>query len=523
MSIGKKESAASVTRSQIARQTTLLAYRTLLKAVVKIDRSPHAVRDYGGDLILLCLNRFEASLRKQFSTMRKARGLRGVLRASFDGTLLLQQGQLTDRLDVAIEAIPIAERIAKVAEELESGKLKVSEWSSLDKALVKVGAYFPGMEAEDPQRGLEKMWEMAEGGDADAQFKVACFLLDGSTSDELSEPLAHMLGEGANGGDRLSADEQASAGDSTLKSTAIEFLVNASQAGHVGAQSRLQSMHAKGETDGLVAEGTDEQGYAEVVRRAETGDAASMTQYGMMLMRGDYVAKDSAKAFQLFTDAVEQGDTYALLCLGGMYRDGNGIEQDLEKAVELFERAQMHDRADVNMRSTAALCVGEALGLQAARLQVGYECPVDAERALGLYQRAAALGNATAQATLGVMYYQGEGVAKDAAKALRLLHAAVEQDEPQALFALGFLAFTGEGQVNPDPMRAFKLFERLIAHADVDPDLKQNAEQMLTILRPMLGMPAAPPQPTILTEAGKAPKQFARIMPAPPAGVGHLH
>ena len=42
------------------------------------------------------------------------------------------------------------------------------------------------------------------------------------------------------------------------------------------------------------------------------------------------------EAFKLYKEAVTQGETYAVLCLGKMYMSGLGVEQDYSKAIELY-------------------------------------------------------------------------------------------------------------------------------------------------------------------------------------------
>ena len=58
---------------------------------------------------------------------------------------------------------------------------------------------------------------------------------------------------------------------------------------------------------------------------------------------------------------------------------------------------------------------------------------------------AAAHGNATAQAVLGVMYSGGEGVPKDDTEAAAWLWCAAEQDFAVAQFLLGLMYGQGEG------------------------------------------------------------------------------
>ena len=71
--------------------------------------------------------------------------------------------------------------------------------------------------------------------------------------------------------------------------------------------------------------------------------------------------------------------------------------------------------------------------------------------------RMAARGDAAAHRTLGVIYRDGAGTARDERAALGHLRAAAVSGDPQALFALGTL-YRSSGAVEPDEARATVLF-----------------------------------------------------------------
>jgi localization factor PodJL len=73
-------------------------------------------------------------------------------------------------------------------------------------------------------------------------------------------------------------------------------------------------------------------------------------------------------------------------------------------------------------------------------------------------QTAAAAGNALAQFQLGINYLEGNGVPRDAGKAVSWLQRAAEQDLAVAQYRLGTLYEKGEG-VTANPVRALKLYE----------------------------------------------------------------
>ncbi|MEB3736273.1 hypothetical protein ULF88_24320 [Halopseudomonas pachastrellae] len=65
---------------------------------------------------------------------------------------------------------------------------------------------------------------------------------------------------------------------------------------------------------------------------------------------GDGVEQDYAKAFELYSEAAEQGDAAAEFSVAYMYDFGEGVELDDLKAVEYYTRAA--DRAMLRRSST---------------------------------------------------------------------------------------------------------------------------------------------------------------------------
>jgi TPR repeat protein len=111
-------------------------------------------------------------------------------------------------------------------------------------------------------------------------------------------------------------------------------------------------------------------------------------------------------------------------------------------------------------RFLLTLTVAAVLGLcPLARAQApdteGPQQPTDVEA----LRRKAQEGDADAQFKLGVMYYEGEGVPKDAAEAVKWFRSAAEQGFPFVQFNLGVMYFKGEG-VPKDDAEAVKWFRR---------------------------------------------------------------
>ena len=97
--------------------------------------------------------------------------------------------------------------------------------------------------------------------------------------------------------------------------------------------------------------------------------------------------------------------------MGGQW--GKGAQTEEEKLVGLSQEAESGD-AKAQMRLARMYYNGD-------------DMPKDYAKAAGWYQKAADQGIALAQYNLGMMYQNGEGVTKDAAKAAEWLKKAAAQ------------------------------------------------------------------------------------------------
>ncbi len=84
----------------------------------------------------------------------------------------------------------------------------------------------------------------------------------------------------------------------------------------------------------------------------------------------------------------------------------------------------------------------------------------DRKAAIDLLKRAAEMGFPAAQSALAAKYYEGEGVKKDVALAVRLTKKAAGKNDPRAIHQLGFLHFTGIGGFKKDSRRAIAYFNK---------------------------------------------------------------
>ena len=88
----------------------------------------------------------------------------------------------------------------------------------------------------------------------------------------------------------------------------------------------------------------------------------------------------------------------------------------------------------------------------------GEGVPKDSNKMIELWQKAAANGNAWAQAELGTVYAKGDLVEQNYEKAVALWELAVKQHHTVAEYQLGVVLRDGMG-VERNPKRAINLFE----------------------------------------------------------------
>lgn len=171
-----------------------------------------------------------------------------------------------------------------------------------------------------------------------------------------------------------------------------------------------------------------------MVRLAEEGDTDACLTLGYMYLYGENgLAQDDAKAFKYYTLAADKGDKIALNNLGSLYYSGIGTTKNVAKAVKLFEEAAKlgNNEAAVNLAFVYLTSSKGASGnLRSAILK--------------LFNQAAEGGNVTAQYMMGMIYYNGFGIAKNDDRAFQLLKKAASQyDEAQYQLALRYMNAEG--------------------------------------------------------------------------------
>ena len=172
--------------------------------------------------------------------------------------------------------------------------------------------------------------------------------------------------------------------------------------------------------------------FREAMKRVEADDkdGAAMTILGELYRDGLGVRTDVGEAARWYRLAAERGDVGGSFALALAYLQARGVPRDRDAARALLEKAaaQNHMGALYN------------LGLMAAE-----ETPPDFTKAAAYFQRASDLGAADASYALAILYKEGHGVPADGAQSVRLLRIAAGEHILAAEVDLGIAYFNGEG------------------------------------------------------------------------------
>ncbi len=88
---------------------------------------------------------------------------------------------------------------------------------------------------------------------------------------------------------------------------------------------------------------------AELLKRAESGDAAAQWELGCWYKLGDRVGKDEKEAVKWWTKSAEQGFAKAQFLLGGCYERGKGVAKDEKEAVKWYTKSAEQGNEDAKV------------------------------------------------------------------------------------------------------------------------------------------------------------------------------
>jgi uncharacterized protein len=153
---------------------------------------------------------------------------------------------------------------------------------------------------------------------------------------------------------------------------------------------------------------------------AEQGLAGGMMLYGIILLEGNGVAKDSAEGLRWMRAGAEKGNVIAMVLMGDLYSDGKHTAQDQAEA------AKWQRMAAEKGNTRAAFLVG-------SRYLIGRGVGKDDAEAAKWLLAAAQGGHVLSMIVTGTSLANGRGVARNEGEAVRWLRLAVEKHAPGAL------------------------------------------------------------------------------------------
>ena len=316
-----------------------------------------------------------------------------------------------------------------------------------------------------PALSVEKLTELAEGGDAIAQNRLG---------------IRYALGQGvkmdmatANQWYRRAAEAgnpsaQNNLGKSYLHGTglkvdyaeAFRWLTLAAKGGIAQAQNTLGTMYEKG-----IGTKTDMQQAAAWYRKAALqNDPSAQSNYAVCLLRGQGIPKNIAEGVAWLKKSVAQNDPQGLRNLGLVYENGWTGKKDLAKAADLYKHAIAAGNARALPKLQALSDAGNPAGQfhLATLLETGVGVKQDQAAARELYQKAADQNHTRAISVLGLFYEYGVGGPKDSEKAVKLLQTAADRGDAQAQNALAKCYYNGSG-VEKDDAKAVAWFKKAAA------------------------------------------------------------
>jgi len=210
---------------------------------------------------------------------------------------------------------------------------------------------------------------------------------------------------------------------------------------------------------------------------ASLGDPDAVLHLAMTIAEGKITPRDLKKVTALYQVAAQKGHPVAQWMLGRLYEEGIEVELNINKAISLYEASadqnfppaqyrlgncywygigipQDRERARGLIQAAADADLPEALDRMAWILYLDSEIT----KSLQLFQRAADLGHAESQCSLGEIYLKGEVTDQySKEKGLQLIRQASDQGLPRARTGLGALYLKGE-YLEKDNKKAAEMF-----------------------------------------------------------------
>ena len=184
----------------------------------------------------------------------------------------------------------------------------------------------------------------AENGDAEAQTKMGNYHFEKKEYTQALEWYRKAEAQGnAEAMTQIAECYESGYGVTKDEKKGVEYEKKAAALGNAKAQYWLGNTYNNGY-------GGEQQDYAKAVewyrKAAEQGNAYAQNMLGFCYYYGNGVTKDYSKAVEWFRKAAEQGYAWGQYNLGNCYYSGEGVTKDYAKAVEWYRKAAEQGNAD---------------------------------------------------------------------------------------------------------------------------------------------------------------------------------
>ena len=332
-----------------------------------------------------------------------------------------------------------------------------------------------GMERDDRQ-AAEWYTQSAEQGNTEAQYRLGLLYLDGRGVEQNDGEAVSWFEKAAEQNHPeamkyLGICAENGTGTEQDAGRAAEWYTRSAAQENADAQYRLGLLYL----DGRGVEQNDGEAVSRFEKAAERNHPEAEYELGMMYEKGRFVRQDFQQAFSWYLRAAEHGLAQAQRRLGDFYRTNSdvqeeGVEKDNIQAAEWYRLAA--EQGNVDAQGSLAVCYYYGQGVErdlaealhwfseAGKKDPGYQSLV--EQLYGMGWVSGAPGpeeNIALQYDMGLMYFEGNGLAQDYGKAFQWFTRAAEQNHPEAQDYVGLCCEFGYGTAQ-DERQAVEWYER---------------------------------------------------------------
>ncbi len=300
---------------------------------------------------------------------------------------------------------------------------------------------------DDPKKSIDLVAEAANAGYSPAQVSMGQLFLDGLPAAAIAKDAdqARVWFERASdAGDdvaslTLGLMYENGAGVTADQEKATGLLSKAAEKGNTDAMIRLGAKLVGGQ--GIKADAAKgKEWFEKAIASGAVGAKvalASIYENGTGTEKEPGIAKDSKKAFDLYTEAADAGDFSAYNKIAYFHENGVGVARNEAKAAEWYKKG-----ADKNV----PVCVHN-LAVFHEEAKGGLK--KDEKEAFNLYYKAALNAFVPSQIALALRYREGRGVIQDTQAALAWFERAMQNGNADAAVSYAAMIEAGEaGFVN---------------------------------------------------------------------------